>query len=394
VLLKLRILRLTLGSLVAAPCVFAQATPRVRLIEELRLDGAKEDFASFGPVAIGPQGKIALAMRQDFQVWIYDAAGKQLAKVGRRGGGPGEFSDGIGNIGWMADTLWVGDIGRRVSFFTGDGKLVRTVSMPASMEPQLDRSTPRGQPMRYLGQFSSMFVLSAILPDGSYLGNASLAQTDLPPGQARRAYLVLPPSGEPRTVATFTESTNMNPLFFRPFAFFAPDGSALARISVDTMSMTGTFTVARFRLNGDTVFRSRIRYTGVRLTQGAIDSALATMISRPGSEGSEPAIRKTEEAQQAEARKNIPPVYNPLWGMHLGYDGTTLVSLRPVADSLTVLLLNARGTVVNSIVLSHGARISAGSATHVWIREIDADGLPSLVRYRLAVPICRPPECR
>jgi hypothetical protein len=390
VLLRHRVFVL-MGSLIAAPCVFAQAIPpRVTLVEELRLDANKEDFSNVGLVVVSQRGRMAIAFGQDHLVRIYEPDGRLVAKVGRRGMGPGEF-EMFGNIGWMADTVWVGDISqRRTTLISPDGKVLRTV--PDPITPAYERE--EGAQPRPTGKYASIFATHAMLPNGSMLGNALLTQSDAQ-GKRLRAYMMVPPSGEPRTLVSFPEDGRRSPLLFQTQVIFDPDGSGFAKVTVDSMAVAGgTYTITRTRFTGEQVFSRSFPYTGVKLSQGEIDAALARMMPSRGSEGDEPAIRKQVEAQQIEARKQIPPVRVPINGARFGLDGTMWVYLPIVADTQTLLILNSRGTVVNSLALPKGKTFAAGSATHVWLREADADGLTSVVRYRMTRTGCLAPGCR
>ena len=102
--------------------------PRATLVEELRLDAQAEDFSAVSFIYVGPDGRMAIPLRQDRQIRIYDAAGERIGAVGREGEGPGEFSF-VGRVGFIGDTLWANDrqLGR-VTFFAPDGAVLRTWS--------------------------------------------------------------------------------------------------------------------------------------------------------------------------------------------------------------------------------------------------------------------------
>lgn len=99
----------------------------------LRIGVAEGDPAhQFGAVAGAVRladGGIAVADRQSGEVRYYDAAGRHVRTVGRKGQGPGEFA----RIGWLrtaGDSLVVGDPGSsRVTVLAPGGGVVRTTSM-------------------------------------------------------------------------------------------------------------------------------------------------------------------------------------------------------------------------------------------------------------------------
>src|SRR5690606_8416264 len=84
----------------------SMSPPQVTLREDLRLDANAEDFSAVTRVSIGPRGQIAIPLYRDLHVRLYDADGRRIATVGRRGSGPGEFGS-LTALGWIRDTLWV-----------------------------------------------------------------------------------------------------------------------------------------------------------------------------------------------------------------------------------------------------------------------------------------------
>ena len=70
-----------------------------------------------------------MAQPNDYNVRVYDASGKLVRIIGRKGGGPGEF-EGIGSIGFRADTLFVSDGRlRRTSLFALDGRFIKSLQL-------------------------------------------------------------------------------------------------------------------------------------------------------------------------------------------------------------------------------------------------------------------------
>jgi hypothetical protein len=73
---------------------------RLRLVEELRigkLEGAQEYmFGDVAGIAVGRDGSIVVADGQGPIVRMYDAHGRFLRNLGRRGTGPGEYNEILG----------------------------------------------------------------------------------------------------------------------------------------------------------------------------------------------------------------------------------------------------------------------------------------------------------
>ena len=94
-------------------------------------------------------GRYAVGVQASNAVRFYDARGKSLGAVGRRGQGPGEFRQILGLRSMRGDTLLVTDLGE-IEIFTSDGKFVTQGASRASGD-------------RFV--YPELF-----LADGSYLG--------------------------------------------------------------------------------------------------------------------------------------------------------------------------------------------------------------------------------
>ncbi|MET0395983.1 MAG: hypothetical protein ABW277_04095 [Longimicrobiaceae bacterium] len=124
----------------------------------LRVGVAEGDAAyQFGSVAGAVRladGGIAVADRQSGDVRWYDARGRHVRTVGRKGGGPGEFT----RIGWIqavGDSLAVGDGGAsRVTILGPDGAVLRTTAMvddTSGRRPRPVAALPGGAVLASLG---------------------------------------------------------------------------------------------------------------------------------------------------------------------------------------------------------------------------------------------------
>jgi hypothetical protein len=101
----------------------------LRLVEEIRigrLDGAEEYlFGDVEAVAVGREGTIYVADAQVPIIRAYDAQGRFVRNIGRKGGGPGEYEN-IGGMRTLPDrrlVLW--DIrNQRITLYTSAGELI------------------------------------------------------------------------------------------------------------------------------------------------------------------------------------------------------------------------------------------------------------------------------
>jgi hypothetical protein len=101
--------------------------PRHRLVAELRIDGAREEFARIRGFLVARDGRIVLPLEQERVIAVYSATGARLNRFGRAGSGPGEFQNlDARRLGWVGDTLWVYDGSqRRLSWFALNGEFLR-----------------------------------------------------------------------------------------------------------------------------------------------------------------------------------------------------------------------------------------------------------------------------
>src|SRR3990172_8419254 len=122
---------LTRGGLIVAAVLAsalptgAQSIPVLTITRDLRIDAAEHDLSPITWLTVSPTGNIAVSQPQDGLIRFFDARGSSLGSFGRKGRGPGEF-DTPSRVGWIAETLWVGDMGtRRFTLVSPSRTLVR-----------------------------------------------------------------------------------------------------------------------------------------------------------------------------------------------------------------------------------------------------------------------------
>jgi hypothetical protein len=105
--------------------------PSMRLVEEVRigrLDGAEEYlFGEVEAVAVGKAGMIYVADAQVPIIRSYDAQGRFVRNIGRKGGGPGEY-ESIGGMRALSDgrlALW-DNRNQRITVYTSAGEVSDT----------------------------------------------------------------------------------------------------------------------------------------------------------------------------------------------------------------------------------------------------------------------------
>lgn len=364
------------------------AAPRVRLVEELRLDATVEDFPAVSRLYVGPEGRIVVPINTDMQLRVYDSSGRKTAVVGRRGSGPGEFNS-LSLLGWVADTFWVADIRQyRTSFFGPDLKLLRTSAWDRSPVPISS------------GERLGFFFPAAILTDGSTIGEGLIMSTGGERGPSRGSATVRRSSTGALTILARRPADEEAPwmMWVSGLGQLVPFALQPQRV-VDTRRFAeltaplparqdGTFNVRVISSSGDTVYAREYAFRGVPIPSAARDSAAASFLKR-NTEG--PA--GTQSRFQAMALERMPSWYIPVETITLGLDRTVWIGMRPTSEGRSYLVLNAAGDPVGSVIVPGSTRVRQASAERLWVTETDDDGLSSVVRYRVMGLQCGPPGC-
>jgi len=166
------------------------------------------------------------------------------------------------------------------------------------------------------------------------------------------------------------------PFAYTPRVAYSPVGAMFAHAQVNSMAVRdGSITISAFRaIDGDTIFVRTLPYAGVSIPRRVVDSIGGARRSR------DPDGRPLPP-QPLDA-KRVPPVYVPLRELLLGSDGRTWAVIRESANSFKAIAISQQGEVKAWFKLPPNARIMAATAAHIWLREEDADGVQSIVRYR------------
>ncbi len=322
---------------------------------------------------VGPRDIVALTFRQDAQVRIYSAVGKRVATVGHRGSGPGEFREPQAQ-GWIADTLWIYDFGlKRHTFVTADGRLLRTIPLEAILKP-----------LRLIHQDSAATVSNwtprTRRPDGGMIGIATITLRSRDATPIRElAALTSTADGAATRIANVDADARWEPEFGFPSHFgFSTDGLEMVRVGVTDLQRQGaSIVITRLTVRGDTVFSRHMPYRGVPMSRRHVDSVLARGIG--------------PDRVRSASNIRIPIVYAPVMSVYAQPSGLTWLTMRDSESSMSVLMLNRKGVSIARWSMPPRADLMGATLSHVWLRETDADGLQSVVRYRIS---CNGNECR
>jgi hypothetical protein len=377
--------------LVFPPAISAQGV-QAKLIREVAIgdNAVPKGFTNIGTVVSGPQKRLYVAQPVDNLVHMFDSTGKFVRSIGGSGSGPGE-TQRLGNIGFLGDTLWTYDWNvSRFSFFLSDGTYTSTLNVPGIID-----STNKGRP--------ATLMASAPLTNG-HLFFGMLSLTSRPGGE------LMPPvpqvvgtrDGKVVRVVSRTDSIGRgsysiqsgdrisftsDPYFgvlvnTAPLAAVGGNGAWFAVARRDECASSRRYTLARTSLAGDTTWKVLMDCPQLAVPPGFIDSIVAvnrdriTAIIPVPASYAESEIRKTMRMQGFSATRD----------MKIGSDGSLWI--RPftrVGDSIeTWIRADSRPGTPNGFTLPPRSQLKAVvDATHVWVVQLDADDLPTLIRYRL-----------
>lgn len=388
---------LLLGLCLGAPLAAQAPLPKRQIVEDMRLDGATEDFPDIASVMVGSRGQMVVAVNNDQQLRFYDASGKKLATFGRKGSGPGEFQR-MTQRGWIGDTLWQYDVSlRRVSFVSPSASLLRSDVLASNLSAI---TTTRGGSIaagsinlfvptavagkRYLGTAIIATGRGADPENSSALRIMSVPMGDSAGTGTRTLIALGPPTAHTRVdyrADNGNSYSNLIPFTFPPAVVFAPDGSRFANITTEVGEKSGTFTVVMFSSQGDTIFRRAYPFVGTPIPPSVADSALnAIGVSSDG----KPFFPPDVSVRLREAiRPKMPKVYSPVSSMILGLDGTAWVSGRVTPSGRAVIAIDARGNQIFTLDLPPRTRLVQANLTTLWAIQTDEDDLPSVVRYKV-----------
>jgi len=171
-------------------------TPVLELKEDLSIGGpeAQGDSAldQIRQFVVDDAGTIYVLDQQAAQVKVFDASGKYLRTIGRKGQGPGELEYPMTmSLNERTGELAVHLQSRGIVFFKTDGTYLRQLSLMGMLAGRA-RLDSRGQ--IYLLEIimdgeNSRYSTKKLAPDGSVLATISETPTPTGPGNTTRAFI-------------------------------------------------------------------------------------------------------------------------------------------------------------------------------------------------------------
>jgi len=366
------------------------AAQRWALVEELRISGETSRYllSNIFEVEIGPRGEIYVGDESEARVLVFDSTGRLLRRIGGRGYGPGEFQRPAG-MGWVGDTLWVTDADQlRVSYFDAAGTHIETarISGPA---------VPPGLPT----------APDCFLADGSVavelrVGSRQIAVTReitaLPVLRMRRDghvldTLALLPLGY-RVVHLPWRGGNLfsaHPVPMVPFWAASPNGSFLVFVDLPVVrpgrSRVGTIRIVFRRPDGAIAHAVEYPFEPRDLPAEVTDSItgrLARALSNALPQ--HPPIAGLLDVMRRQVR--FPPFRPPVTRLVVGRDSTVWLRREDAgANRVTWDVLAWSGSAIGHFEAPPSLVIYQAERGRVWGILPDDDGVPQVIRYRVAV---------
>jgi hypothetical protein len=362
----------------------AQNPPRWSLAPELRIGGSNAtapeyEFTTVRGIAIGPNGAIYVTQGQEQEIRVYDAQGKYVRTVGRKGGGPGEFT-GLGSIGFVGDTLYTTDFQlRRITLFNADGSLITTIGAEPIQPVRTDSVVFRPSPV-------------ALLLDGSVLGSASYASSLAASGQIKAVPVFrLTRTGQVlETIALVPLGSNqgalqsgttamyfVQPISDAPLSVFAASAGRIFVVTRAAQAGTNSFRVTAIRSNGDSLWSRSYPYRPLPLGSARADSirdATAKTFSGGGAGFTPDQVRKAVF---------IPDHQVTITRGLAAADGSLWLRREQFSNPLTWTVIAPDGNLTATLALPPNVRPLTVIGDLVWGVELDDVDVPQIVRYRI-----------
>lgn len=361
------------------PASPAQAQAAWRASVDLRIGGAEDDENAFTRVAallVSPAGEIYVGDGEERAIRVFSASGRRLRKIGRRGGGPGEF-EALTSMGWRGDTLFVSDERqRRITLFSAAGRVAGTRRVEATLPG------PPPAPVAPVALLANGTTLGLLAPSPTALATGAIPRLPLVRVDGARAVPLAFLDWRDNKVALIALDGGQA-FFSRPVSgeslwAVAPSGDALYVVDrpVPRGAGTSSFRVTRLRPNGDTVYTRTYEHRPVPLTRAQRDS-LTGAVTR--------ALRRAQPGDEAVRRAMRLPEYQPpVTKVVAGRDGTVWLRREGIGrQAVEWTVLDASGRILASLRLPAGLQVYQADRGHVWGVMPDEMDVPQILRYRI-----------
>ena len=172
------------------------------------------------------------------------------------------------------------------------------------------------------------------------------------------------------------------------------DGRVTVERRTPASASQATFRIVRTRFSGETVFDRALAYAPVRYSPVVLDSLARMSASVPGGSyalvNGMPQITPYANVPAAEAivrgKMNFPAFQIPVTSVTIAADESLWLHREDTGGATALWsIVDRQGIPRGNVELPRRARIAWASGSVVWLVVPDADDVPWLVRYRLAM---------
>jgi len=370
--------RVVLSVTLLATPLFGQTEGRpLHLASEVRLatgvGPADTTFLIAADGVLGPNEEIYLVDPTAPGVYVYDARGRFIRRLGRPGDGPGEFRSAMA-AGWLYDTLWVADYQlRRVSLFTEAGDFIRVLQQPV---PGVLRMLADGG-----------FVVARVDPASLYEGTAS---TDplvrFPPADTAPDTVALLVHSPPARIKIGSEGQRQFQQFFADGHLWAVSPGGRTIVVVDRRVPGGpedaAFTISTFGMDGGRTATARVGYVPRRLDDRIYAATVGRFVDDLDAQG-RLHMRREQFAVALRAATLRPRFLPPVTRLVVATDGRVWLRREDLAeDDVTWQVFSADGQVRGTVRLPTEEEVFAVSSRSVLVGRHFDDGHMEVTRYR------------
>jgi len=348
-------------------------TPILAVQQEMRI-GSVDDrdyvLTYVGKIEVGQDGTMYVQQPMQQTIKVYDSAGTYVRRIGRMGGGPGEFMS-MFFMGWVGDTLWVYDgASSRISQFNQAGEFINSLRFPGPGQALL------------LGDGSLLLSPQVKRPAKKPLlrfqpgsGQTDTIATVVPPPQAMRV-----------TEGPVRYSTAWHPFNDESLWAVSPDGSFI--IIVDRMARSASdsawYSVTRLSSLADTTWCREYQYRPRAITEDVITAVVGPAVEQQNAQRSTRGRPQVSLAAVSAALYR-PDALPPVTGLIIGNDHSIWLRQEDPGDSLVSWnVLDGDGGLVGVLELPRTTMIRRATLVRIWAVEHDEFDVPYVTRYRIS----------
>lgn len=367
---------------VASSLVAADATAQdgATLRFEMRWEVAEglhptaDSLGRLSGIAVDKQGVVYVSDAADARVWVFDAAGRSVGSIGRRGRGPGEFESPTGVAVGNDGLLYVRDV-TQVQRFAADASTGRLTRLHDSFRGPALTDWTSTRPSRFDAQGRFYYPQFGPVDRTKRTGVYHIYS---PAGALVDSITVPPFPGAPSSTAWVQLSANggrvLRGLNHVPFA-------ALPSWDVTTRGTLVTTDGKQYLLRevdgrGNLVREYRGTAAPLPIPRAERQDSLAALRARWDSVSAPPSqiLGVPDDVRNLE----LPTVFPPIMGTYAGADGSLWVRRWvPAAGHRTVFdVFAATGELVGSVTLPRFLAVSPSpvlSLSGIWAIGIDPE---------------------